>query len=93
MPARRGHPRRASARALARASRAEAAWREFASSFTRTGMMPPAEPGLVAVEAAEGTAVVLLAPRQVSSAYSAPGPPRPAPPDRPLCPAGADLHR
>lgn len=93
MPARRSRPRRASARALARASRAEAAWREFAASFTRIGMVPPAEPGLVAVEAAEGTAVLLLEPRQVSSAHSAPGAPRPAPPDRPLCPAGADLHR
>uniref|UniRef100_A0A8C3NI11 Nucleolar protein 9 n=1 Tax=Geospiza parvula TaxID=87175 RepID=A0A8C3NI11_GEOPR len=64
MPARRSRPRRASARALARASRAEAAWREFAASFTRIGMVPPAEPGLVAVEAAEGTAVLLLEPRQ-----------------------------
>uniref|UniRef100_A0A8C3P0D9 Polynucleotide 5'-hydroxyl-kinase NOL9 n=1 Tax=Cyanoderma ruficeps TaxID=181631 RepID=A0A8C3P0D9_9PASS len=53
MPARRSRPRRALARAPARASRTEAAWREFASSFTRTGMVPPAEPGLVAVEAAE----------------------------------------
>lgn len=93
MPARRGRPRRAPARALARTSRAEAAWREFAASFTRIGMVPPAEPGLVAVEAAEGTAVLLLAPRQVSSARSVPVPPRPAPPDRLLCPAGADLHR
>ncbi|XP_062363573.1 polynucleotide 5'-hydroxyl-kinase NOL9 [Cinclus cinclus] len=64
MPARRSRPRRATARALARTSRAEAAWREFAASFTRIGMVPPAEPGLVAVEAAEGTAVLLLAPRQ-----------------------------
>uniref|UniRef100_A0A8U7NUT6 Polynucleotide 5'-hydroxyl-kinase NOL9 n=1 Tax=Corvus moneduloides TaxID=1196302 RepID=A0A8U7NUT6_CORMO len=32
MPARRGRPRRAAARALARASRAEAAWREFGTA-------------------------------------------------------------
>ncbi|KAM9370265.1 polynucleotide 5'-hydroxyl-kinase NOL9 [Phaethornis superciliosus] len=66
MPARRGpsarrpRPRRGSSRG----GRAEAAWREFAASFTRSGMVPPAEAGLVAVETAEGAAVLILAPRQ-----------------------------
>ncbi|XP_064381419.1 polynucleotide 5'-hydroxyl-kinase NOL9 isoform X2 [Dromaius novaehollandiae] len=69
MPARRGppprRPRRAPPRpAAARGGRAEAAWREFAASFVRAGMVPPAEAGLAAVEAAEGAAVLLLAPQQ-----------------------------
>ncbi|XP_040444228.1 polynucleotide 5'-hydroxyl-kinase NOL9 [Falco naumanni] len=64
MPARRGPPARRPRRALSRGGRAEAAWREFAASFARAGMVPPAEGGLAAVEATEGTAVLLLAPRQ-----------------------------
>ncbi|XP_062449254.1 polynucleotide 5'-hydroxyl-kinase NOL9 [Rhea pennata] len=69
MPARRGlpgrRPRRAPVRpAASRGGRAEAAWREFAASFVRAGMVPPAEAGLTAVEAAEGAAVLLLAPQQ-----------------------------
>lgn len=66
MPARRGPPTRRPRRASTRGGRAEAAWREFAASFARAGMVPPAEAGLAAVEAAEGAAVLLLAPRQVS---------------------------
>uniref|UniRef100_A0A8C3PL58 Polynucleotide 5'-hydroxyl-kinase NOL9 n=1 Tax=Calidris pygmaea TaxID=425635 RepID=A0A8C3PL58_9CHAR len=65
MPARRGLPSRRPRRAASRGGRAEAAWREFAASFARAGMVPPAEAGLAAVEAAEGAAVLLLAPRQV----------------------------
>ncbi|XP_075577724.1 polynucleotide 5'-hydroxyl-kinase NOL9 [Pelecanus crispus] len=64
MPARRGPPARRPRRAQSRGGRAEAAWREFAASFARAGMVPPAEAGLAAVEAAEGAAVLLLAPRQ-----------------------------
>ncbi|XP_032057582.1 polynucleotide 5'-hydroxyl-kinase NOL9 [Aythya fuligula] len=71
MPARRGRPRRASApgrssatAATPRGGRSEAAWREFAASFVRAGMVPPADTGLAAVEAAEGAAVLLLAPQQ-----------------------------
>lgn len=64
MPARRGPPAR---RPQSRGGRAEAAWREFAASFARAGMVPPAEAGLAAVEAAEGAAVLLLAPRQVGT--------------------------
>ncbi|XP_065505891.1 polynucleotide 5'-hydroxyl-kinase NOL9 [Caloenas nicobarica] len=64
MPARRGPQSRRLRRAAARGGRGEAAWREFAASFARAGMVPPAEPGLVAVEVAEGAAVLLLAPRQ-----------------------------
>lgn len=66
MPARRGPPTRRPRRASTRGGRAEAAWKEFAASFARAGMVPPAEAGLAAVEAAEGAAVLLLAPRQVS---------------------------
>ncbi|KAM8989626.1 polynucleotide 5'-hydroxyl-kinase NOL9 isoform 1-T1 [Ara ararauna] len=65
MSARRSAQSRRARRAATRGrSRVEAAWREFAASFARAGMVPPAEPGLAAVEAAEGSAVVLLAPRQ-----------------------------
>ncbi|XP_061868982.1 polynucleotide 5'-hydroxyl-kinase NOL9 isoform X2 [Colius striatus] len=64
MPARRGPPARRPRRAAPRAARPAAAWREFAASFARAGMVPPAEPGLAAVEAAEGAAVLLLAPGQ-----------------------------
>ncbi|XP_075629223.1 polynucleotide 5'-hydroxyl-kinase NOL9 [Balearica regulorum gibbericeps] len=64
MPARRGPPFRRPRRAQSRGGRAEAAWREFAASFARAGMVPPAEAGLAAVEAGEGAAVLLLAPRQ-----------------------------
>ncbi|XP_074970011.1 polynucleotide 5'-hydroxyl-kinase NOL9 [Phalacrocorax aristotelis] len=64
MPARRGPASRRPRRAPTRGGRTEAAWREFAASFTRAGMVPPAEAGLAAVEAAEGAAVLLLAPRQ-----------------------------
>ncbi|KAM6402480.1 polynucleotide 5'-hydroxyl-kinase NOL9 isoform 2-T2 [Rhynochetos jubatus] len=64
MPARRGPPARRLRRASARGCRAEAAWRELAASFARTGTVPPAQAGLAAVEAAEGSAVLLLAPRQ-----------------------------
>lgn len=67
MPARRGPPARRPRRAPSRGGRAEAAWREFAASFARAGMVPPAEAGLAAVEAAEGAAVLLLAPRQVGT--------------------------
>ncbi|XP_033924055.1 polynucleotide 5'-hydroxyl-kinase NOL9 [Melopsittacus undulatus] len=65
MAARRSAAARRVRRASARGrSRTEEAWREFAASFARAGMVPPAEPGLAAVEAAEGAAVLLLAPRQ-----------------------------
>ena len=64
MPARRGRPRRAPSRGSAGEGRAEAAWREFAASFARAGMVPPGGAGLAAVEAAEGAAVLLLGPQQ-----------------------------
>lgn len=67
MPARRGPSARRPRRGPNRGGREEAAWREFAASFARAGMVPPAEGGLAAVEAAEGAAVLLLAPQQVSS--------------------------
>lgn len=100
MPARRGRPRRASApgRSSAtttpRGGRSEAAWREFAASFVRAGMVPPADTGLAAVEAAEGAAVLLLAPQQVGSARGGQdGPAAGAAASRRLPPAGADFHR
>ncbi|XP_054031784.1 polynucleotide 5'-hydroxyl-kinase NOL9 isoform X1 [Dryobates pubescens] len=64
MPARRGPPARRPRRGPSRGGRAETAWKEFAASFARAGMVPPAEGGLAAVEAAEGAAVLLLAPQQ-----------------------------
>lgn len=82
MPARRGPQSRRLRRAAARGGRGDAAWREFAASFARAGMVPPAEPGLLAVESAEGAAVLLLAPRQVSAdrpAAAAPCARRPSP--------------
>ena len=75
MPARRGRSRRAPNRGAAGEGRAEAAWREFAASFARAGMVSPGGPALAAVEAAEGAAVLLLGPQQVRR----PDPTRPDP--------------